>query len=108
LHSWAGIGLGKEDVDTLYTRITKNGRAKKNWKTTDLLVIDEISMATPDLLDKLNTLGKRLRKCSKPFGGIQLLFVGDFYQLPPVSKGGSEAVFAFESEAWAETIPSLQ
>jgi ATP-dependent DNA helicase PIF1 len=107
LHSWAGIGLGKEDVNTLYMKITKNGRAKKNWKTTDLLVIDEISMATPDLLDKLNELGKRIRKCSKPFGGIQLLFVGDFYQLPPVSKGSSEAMFAFESEAWAETVQCI-
>ena len=105
LHSWAGIGLGKENVDTLYTKITRNGRAKKNWKTTDLLVIDEISMATPDLLDKLNELGKRIRRCSKPFGGIQILFVGDFYQLPPVSKG--EAAFAFESQAWAETIQCI-
>ena len=107
LHSWAGIGLGKENVDSLYTKITRNGRAKKNWKTTDLLVIDEISMATPDLLDKLNELGKRIRRCQKPFGGIQILFVGDFYQLPPVSKGGSEAVFAFESQAWAETIQCI-
>ena len=107
LHSWAGIGLGKDDVDTLYMKITKNGRAKKNWKTTDLLVIDEISMSTPDLLDKLNILGKRLRKCSKPFGGIQILFVGDFYQLPPVSKGSSEAMFAFESDAWNETIHNI-
>ena len=65
LHSWAGIGLGKENVDTLYTKITRDGRAKKNWKTTDLLVIDEISMATPDLLDKLNELGKRIRRCPK-------------------------------------------
>ena len=98
LHSWAGIGLGKEDVETLYSRIVKNGRAKKNWKTTDLLVIDEISMATPDLLDKLDALGKRIRRNPKPFGGIQLLLVGDFYQLPPVSRG--EAMFAFESELW--------
>jgi len=62
-------------------------------------------MATPDLLDKLNELGKRIRKCSKPFGGIQLLFVGDFYQLPPVSKGIT--MFAFESEAWAETVQCI-
>ena len=107
LHSWAGVGLGKEDVDTLYSRIVKNGRAKKNWKTTDVLVIDEISMATPDLLDKLNHLGKRLRKCNKPFGGIQILFVGDFYQLPPVSKGAQETLFAFESNAWTETVDRI-
>jgi ATP-dependent DNA helicase PIF1 len=105
LHSWAGIGLGKDDVDTLCARISKNGRAKKNWKTTDLLIIDEISMATPDLLDKLNAIGKRMRRSSKPFGGIQVLFVGDFYQLPPVSKGAT--TFAFESAAWAETVQCI-
>ena len=105
LHSWAGIGLGKDDVDTLCARISKNGRAKKNWKTTDCLIIDEISMATPDLLDKLNAIGKRMRRSSKPFGGIQVLFVGDFYQLPPVSKGAT--TFAFESAAWAETVQCI-
>ena len=102
LHSWAGIGLGRDDVPTLYSRIVKNGRAKKNWKATDLLVIDEISMATPDLLDKLSELGKMIRKCNKPFGGIQVLLVGDFYQLPPVSKGNEGSMFAFESQAWKE------
>lgn len=105
LHSWSGIGLGKDTVDALYMKISKNGKAKKNWKTTDVLVIDEISMATPDLLDKLNELGKKIRRSSKPFGGIQILFVGDFYQLPPVSKG--ECMFAFESAAWKETVTSI-
>ena len=104
LHSWAGIGLGKDDVDTLYMKICKNGRAKKNWRNTDVLVIDEISMATPDLLDKLNALGKKLRRSAKPFGGIQILFVGDFYQLPPVNKVNHESMFAFECDAWKETV----
>ena len=107
LHSWAGIGLGKDDVDTLYMKICKNGRAKKNWRNTDVLVIDEISMATPDLLDKLNALGKKLRRSSKPFGGIQVLFVGDFYQLPPVNKVSHQAIFAFECDAWKETVTRI-
>jgi len=106
LHSWAGIGLGKDDVDTLYMKICKNGRAKKNWRNTDVLVIDEISMATPDLLDKLNALGKRLRRSAKPFGGIQVLFVGDFYQLPPVNKANN-TIFAFESDTWKETVTRI-
>jgi ATP-dependent DNA helicase PIF1 len=102
LHSWAGIGLGKDDVPTLYSKIVRNGRAKKNWKITDVLVIDEISMSTPDLLDKLDQLGKMLRKSDKLFGGIQILLVGDFYQLPPVSRNGSTALFAFESNLWKQ------
>jgi ATP-dependent DNA helicase PIF1 len=105
LHSWAGIGLGKDEVDALVMKINKNTKSKRNWKNTDVLIIDEISMATPDLLDKLCAVGKRIRRSEKPFGGIQIVFVGDFYQLPPVSRG--ETFFAFESASWKETIESI-
>ncbi len=104
VHSWAGIGLGKGTVQELHTKIRKSRRAMKNWLSTDLLVIDEISMMTADLLDKLNEIGKKIRSCRLPFGGIQLLFVGDFYQLPPVSRGEDGAIFAFESNTWREAI----
>jgi len=97
LHSWSGIGLGKECVTDLVWKIQRNGRAKKHWRQCDLLVIDEISMLTVELLEKLDDIGRRMRKCfDKPFGGIQLLFVGDFCQLPPVK----QLQFAFESERW--------
>lgn len=105
VHSWAGIGLGKGTVDELCIKIRKNTRAKRNWVQTDLLIIDEISMMTTELLDKLNEIGKKMRKNEKPFGGIQLLLVGDFYQLPPVVREKSdEPLFAFESKTWQEAI----
>jgi ATP-dependent DNA helicase PIF1 len=104
LHSWAGVGLGKEDVGDLVWKIQRNGRAKKHWKQTDLLVIDEISMLTVELLEKLDDIGKRMRKCyDRPFGGIQVLLVGDFCQLPPVMKG-MELQFAFESSRWSTIV----
>ena len=104
LHSWAGIGLGREEPIDLVWKINRNGRAKKYWRNTDLLVIDEISMLTAELLEKLNEIGQRMRKCfSKPFGGIQLLLVGDFYQLPPVAKDKA-VVFAFESRLWSTVV----
>lgn len=106
LHSWAGIGLGKGTLQDLHIKIRKNRRAMKNWLSTDLLVIDEISMMTADLLDKLNELGKKIRSSRLPFGGIQLLFVGDFFQLPPVSRGDDGVVFAFESNTWREAVSS--
>ena len=105
LHSWAGIGLGKESVSELYVKISRNRKAKKNWLCTDLLIIDEISMMTAELFDKLNELAKKIRSNKKPFGGIQLLLVGDFFQLPPVTKG-DDMLFAFESEAWSSAITS--
>jgi len=103
LHSWAGIGLGKDEVADLVFKIQRNGRAKKHWKQTDLLVIDEISMLTLDLLDKLDDIGKRMRRSDKPFGGLQLLLVGDFCQLPPVMKD-SDLQFAFESRRWSTIV----
>ena len=132
VHSWAGIGLGKGTVDELCLKIRKNTRAKRNWVTTDLLIIDEISMMTAELLDKLSEIGKKIRKDERTFGGIQLLFVGDFYQLPPVIKQGDKQsdkqsdnkqsdnkqednkqgdkknnpIFAFESTTWKEGIHS--
>ncbi len=104
LHAWAGIGLGKGSVSELYTKIRRNQKAYKNWLCTDLLIIDEISMMTAELLDKLNEIGKKIRANRRPFGGIQVLLVGDFYQLPPVNKGNEPTLFAFESEAWKEAI----
>ena len=106
VHSWAGIGLGKESVAELYIKICRNRKAKKNWLCTDLLIIDEISMMTAELFDKLDSLGKKIRANKQPFGGIQLLIVGDFFQLPPVSKGDDGVQFAFESPAWLTAITS--
>lgn len=104
LHSWAGIGLGKGTIGELHVKIRRNTKAMRHWLCTDLLIIDEISMMTGELLDKLNELGKKIRSNSKPFGGIQLLLVGDFFQLPPVSKKDEPVQFAFESNAWKEGI----
>ncbi len=110
LHSWAGIGLGREDVPALVTRIRKNRRAKANWLKTDLLVVDEVSMMTAELFEKLDDIGRALRSPGRPFGGIQLLFIGDFFQLPPVVRGLTPAQLtagdhlAFASPRWAATF----
>ena len=104
LHSWAGIGLGREPVNILESNIRKRGQVVRHWKKTAILVIDEISMMTPELYEKLDTLGKRLRQSTKPWGGLQLVLCGDFFQLPPVSKGLSGELpgrFVFESPLWA-------
>lgn len=99
IHSWAGIGLGKESKEILAGIVMKNIKSKKRWKKTDVLVIDEISMMTPELLEKLDYIGKQVRADSRPFGGIQLVLCGDYYQLPPICIG-KECIFAFECETW--------
>ena len=105
LHSWAGIGLGKEPVQTLVIKLRKSFRAKRNWLAADTLIIDEVSMLTPELLDKLEEIARIMRRDTRPFGGLQLILVGDLYQLPPVNKDEErETRFVFEAATWTKCI----
>ena len=104
LHSWAGIGIGRLPAESIAKTIATDSRKKKRWRNTDCLVIDEVSMLTPTLLEYLDQVGRIVRKCDKPFGGIQIVFVGDFYQLPPVSKENDGLTFAFQSPLWSTVV----
>jgi ATP-dependent DNA helicase PIF1 len=106
VHSWAGIGLGNGTIENMVNRIMKNRYAKATWKGTDILIIDEVSMMSQKLFEMLDAIGKAIRKNPKPFGGIQVIFSGDFYQLPPVgTKDEPETTkFCFESLLWFETF----
>lgn len=62
-------------------------------------------MVDGELFDKFCKIGQMIRKNSKPFGGIQIIVTGDFFQLPPVTKGGPESTkFCFDAQTWEETI----
>ena len=106
LHSWAGVGLGRGSSAQLATQIRRSGWTLRRWLATDVLVIDEVSMLTSDLLEKLNEVAQIVRRDTRPMGGLQIVFVGDFYQLPPVVKadeeGKREIPFVFESPVWKE------
>jgi len=107
VHSWAGIGLGNGTIEQIVTRIMKNRYVKSTWKGTDILIIDEVSMMSQKLFEILDAVGKTIRRNSTtPFGGIQLIFSGDFYQLPPVgNKDEPETTkFCFESPLWFQTF----
>jgi ATP-dependent DNA helicase PIF1 len=103
IHSWAGIGQGTGPNHMIIERVTKNKYKQKIWTGVDILIVDEVSMMSKKLFDILNELGKRVRKNSdRPFGGIQVIFSGDFYQLPPVGDKDEpeSSQFCFESEDW--------
>ncbi|SPO02968.1 related to PIF1 protein precursor [Cephalotrichum gorgonifer] len=105
LHSFSGIGLGKEDAPTLVKKIRRNPKAKGRWLKTKCLIIDEISMVDGELFDKLNQIGRTIRNNGRPWGGIQLVLTGDFFQLPPVPDRDARAVqFAFEASTWSTSI----
>jgi ATP-dependent DNA helicase PIF1 len=102
LHSWAGVGLANGTPEHLIMQLRKNKFAKAIWKGTDILVVDEVSMLSLKLFETLNAIGKAIRENLKPFGGIQLIFSGDFFQLPPVGDKDEPDTqrFCFESEEW--------
>jgi ATP-dependent DNA helicase PIF1 len=104
IHSWAGIGLGKENCATICAGIRKYAyKTLRRWMTTHTLIIDEVSMMTPEVLELLDNVAQTLRRKPVPFGGLQVILVGDFFQLPPVNKADDPATptrFVFESPVW--------
>ena len=103
LHNFAGIGLGHGTVEQLVTRIRGKKESNLKWQRVQALVVDEVSMLDADLFDKIEQIAKKLKKNERPFGGIQLLLVGDFLQLPPVSRGGNPK-FCFEAQKWSKCV----
>lgn len=101
LHSYCGIGLGKGTVEQLADRILGSRFLTYRWKKTDILIIDEVSMLSPELFDKLENIARIVRENDIPFGGIQLILTGDFLQLPCV---GSSDNFCFEAKSWEKCI----
>lgn len=105
LHSFAGIGLGKEEVPELVKKIKRNQKAKHRWMRTKVLIVDEVSMVDGDLFDKLEAIARQLRNNGRPFGGIQLVITGDFFQLPPVPDGSAkDSTFCFDAKSWSTAI----
>jgi ATP-dependent exoDNAse (exonuclease V) alpha subunit len=78
-------------------------RSKVNFKTLDYIIIDEISMVHPDIFLLFDQICRFHRNSRIPFGGIKLIFIGDFYQLPPVPSKESASItqkYIFETDLW--------
>ncbi len=117
IHSWSGIGirtfLSNRDLDTL----SSNEYLVKRVTRTKVLIIDEVSMLAPETITMVDQVCREIKRTDEPFGGIQIIFVGDFFQLPPInrsnvnetSQGGffeeEPVIFAYQSPAWANANP---
>jgi ATP-dependent DNA helicase PIF1 len=106
LHSLLGLGLAKDDVEKTVASALKSGKIKNRWMALNLLVIDEVSMLSPDLFTKVDAVARAVRRQPhRPFGGIQLLLCGDFFQLPPVLNPPPlphEPTFCFQTDVWVQ------
>mgnify|MGYP001580592362 CR=1 FL=1 len=96
-HSYAGIGTAWQDKERLYRKVKSDSKNVKRITETNLLIIDEISMFGAKLLEKVDFVFRKITNIDKPFGGIQVIFGGDFMQLPPVKDE-----WIFTNEIWEE------
>lgn len=124
VHSFAGVGLGTGSPEELANRVRRNRRTCQRWVNCRVLIIDgaaaaaparplpeaspprapEVSMLDADLFDKLELVARRARGRPEPFGGVQVVLCGDFFQIPPVGLGQSGVKFCFEASSWPSVV----
>lgn len=103
LHQFAGIGLGTGTEERCCQMAARPAVATV-WRRTKYLIIDEISMVDGEYFEKIEAVARHVRKNDRPFGGIQLILCGDFFQLPPVNKLNETKKFCFQSKAWEKCV----
>jgi len=103
IHSWAGFGIKDRASEMELRELLRRPPLRRRLRSADVLIIDEISMLHAGQLDMADRILRLAREANLPFGGIQVVLCGDFFQLPPVSGGGaSEATGAYGSKVWPE------
>jgi len=110
LHSWSGLKWSKGERTNIIERVVANRNSVSNWRNTDILIVDEVSMMSVKVFELLDCIAKRIRRNNHPFGGMQVIFVGDFFQLPPVGEHNDPTSwqFCFLSELWGATFETRQ
>jgi ATP-dependent DNA helicase PIF1 len=118
IHAWSGVGIKSSLSPYDLDRIVSNEYIAKRIARTKVLVIDEISMLAPELLDSVDAVCRGVKRSGEAFGGMQVVLVGDFFQLPPIVSQAirdddyqasfleqSSARFAYESGTWQRAQP---
>lgn len=118
IHSWSGIGIRRDLTKYDLDHIGQNRNIVRRVSKAHTLIIDEVSMLSARTLSMIDAVGREIRRNQEPFGGLQVILVGDFFQLPPVDRRETEAYlsdtvgpvsareqFAFFSPAWRALNP---
>mgnify|MGYP001602989602 FL=1 len=100
IHSWSGLGirdtLNEADIENL----VQKEYLYKRFEKARVLVIDEVSMLSARLFDFVERVCRAMKRNEEPFGGMQVVLSGDFFQLPPIARDGGNAEFINSSDAW--------
>ena len=117
IHSWSGVGIKTKLDKNDLNKIASSRHIAKRVRRAKVLIIDEVSMLPPETLSMIDAICREINQSSEPFGGIQIVLVGDFFQLPPIVKTEVEndsqimfieepsARFAYDSPAWGRSNP---
>ena len=106
IHAWSGIGVHDELPRHFFDNLTKTRR--ESIAKAHILIIDEISMLHDYRLDMIDAVTRTVRQNDAPFGGLQVVLCGDFFQLPPVSRAGEPSSnFVVASPAWEALQPVI-
>ena len=116
LHSWSGIGVAEHLSNADVDRIASKEHIARRITKAQVLIIDEISMLSAATFELADRVCREVRRSEVPFGGLTVILVGDFFQLPPVvrrsfsggdpiQKAGRETFFAYESATWRDLNP---
>jgi len=99
IHSWSGMGISDTFTEADFKKLKQKNYHRQRFKKTAVLIIDEVSMLHAHQLDIINNICKKFKEPFLPFGGLQVILCGDFFQLPPVTPYGQEACFVVEAQA---------
>lgn len=104
IHAWAGIGIKTRFDKQDFTTLSQRTAVVERLKSVKVLIIDEVSMLHAHQLDLVDEVLRTIRSDHRPFGGVQVVFAGDFFQLPPIGQKqqSTKEKFAFMSKAWIE------
>ena len=109
LHRFAGIGLANKSIDAVVEDVFEKRYKLKKWYDLKCLIIDEVSMMSLKILLILDKMARKIyKKENTPFGGLQVIFSGDFYQLPPIKSNDGDkesSMFCFEDPLWNQLFP---
>jgi len=101
IHSWAKIGIKEKISSKEIKALLYNDNLQEQFSKTKVLVIDEISMLNSFRLDMVNKVCQAFKQSDLPFGGIQVVLCGDFFQLPPINTTKEKSSdFVYKSKIW--------
>lgn len=108
IHSWSGMGIRDKLTRSDILEIADKSHVKKKIKDASVLILDEVSMLHHYRIDMIDAIVREVKSKDEPFGGMQVVFCGDFFQLPPVSRSGErESFFAYHSDSWKNLNPKV-